>query len=396
MRVLIGADTYTPDVNGASYFTRRLAAALTPRHEVHMVAPARQVRSRTVSRDGVVEHRIRSLPIVRCSGFRFCPPVGLVATAVRVLDRVQPDVVHVQSHFPLCRAVIAAARIRGVPVVATNHFMPENLVHYLPVRGELRDRVRRWAWADAAKVFAHADVVTAPTPYAAALTESAGLRAPVRPISCGMDLARFRTGTATADFRLRYRVRQCPTIGYVGRLDLEKNLDVLVRALPVVRRRITDVQLMLVGTGDQRRRLERLATRLGVADALICTGFVADADLPAAYAAADVFVNPGTAELQSLVTLEAMASGLPVLAADASALPHLVRDGHNGYLFPPGDSAALADRLIAVLSDHSHAGVMGRRSRALAERHDVRATVGAFESIYAELTATSAPRLVAA
>ncbi|GAB4008926.1 hypothetical protein GCM10029992_66630 [Glycomyces albus] len=281
-------------------------------------------------------------------------------------------------------------------MVATNHFMPENLVHYLPVRGELRDRVRRWAWADAARVFAHADVVTAPTPYAAALAEASGLRAPVRPISCGMDLARFRTGTATTDFRLKYRVRQCPTIGYVGRLDLEKNLDVLVRALPAVRRRIADVQLMLVGTGDQRRRLERLAARLGVADALICTGFVADADLPAAYAAADVFVNPGTAELQSLVTLEAMASGLPVLAADASALPHLVRDGHNGYLFPPGDSAALADRLIAVLSDHSHAGVMGRRSRALAERHDIRATVGAFESIYAEMTAASAPRLVAA
>jgi glycosyltransferase involved in cell wall biosynthesis len=397
MRVLIGADTYAPDVNGASYFAQRLAATLVRRHQVHVVAPARGARSRTMSRDGIVEHRVRSLPVVRRAEYRFCAPVGLVGTAGRLLDRVQPDVVHVQSHFFLCRALITAAGTRGIPVVATNHFMPENLVHYLPVRGVWRDRVQRWAWADAAKVFTGADVVTAPTPYAAALTESAGVRGPVRPISCGMDLIRFRASTAAAaDFRLRYQVPQRPTIAYVGRLDLEKNLDVLVRALPAVRRRIADVQLLLVGIGDQQRRLQALAARLGVANGMICTGFVDDVDLPGAYAAADVFVNPGTAELQSLVTLEAMASGIPVLGADAAALPHLVRDNHNGFLFPPGDSATLADRLVAVLSDHARADVMGRRSRVLAEQHDIGATAAAFEAIYAEATAVSAPEQVTA
>jgi glycosyltransferase involved in cell wall biosynthesis len=393
MRVLIGADTYAPDVNGASYFAQRLAAALAVTHEVHVVVPARTAESRTVFHDGIVEHRVRSLPVVRRKGFRFCAPVGLVTTAGRILEHVRPDVVHVQSHFFLCRALVEAANRLGIPVVATNHFMPENLSHYLPVRGEMLDRIQRWAWQDAARVFAKADVVTAPTPYAAQLAESSGVPGPVVPISCGLDLSRFRVGTAVNGFRLKYRVPQRPTIAYVGRLDLEKNLDVLVRALPRVRRRISDAQLMLVGTGEQRRRLETLAAQLGVTDAVVFTGFVDDADLPSAYAAADVFVNAGTVELQSLVTLEAMASGLPVLGAHASALPHLVHHGDNGYLFPPGDAAALADGLVAVLSDHTRAKAMGVRSRALAERHDIAATVAAFEDLY---TIRSAPALVPA
>ncbi|GAA1023053.1 hypothetical protein Aple_098800 [Acrocarpospora pleiomorpha] len=392
MRVLIGADTYAPDVNGASYFAQRLAAALTSRHEVHVVAPAPTAENRIVYRDGIVEHRVRSLPVLRRKGFRFCAPIGLVTAAGRILDHVRPDVVHAQSHFFLCRALITAAAERGIPVVATNHFMPENLSHYLPLRGKMLERVNRRLWADAARVFNGANVVTAPTPYAAGLAESHGVRGPVRPISCGMDLSRFRTGTAAATFRLKYRVPHRPTIAYVGRLDLEKNLDVLVRALPAVRRRIADAQLMLVGIGDQRRRLEALAERLYVADGLIFTGFVDDADLPAAYAAADVFVNAGTAELQSLVTLEAMASGLPVLGANATALPHLVRDDHNGYLFPPGDSATLADRLVAVLSDHTRAELMGKRSRVLAEQHDIGATIAAFEAIYHEVVPTRIPK----
>ncbi|MFG1605408.1 glycosyltransferase [Actinoplanes sp. NPDC049265] len=382
MRILIAADTYAPDVNGASYFAQRLAHALVPTHEVHVVAPATSAESRTVFVDGVVEHRVRSLPVLRRKGFRFCAPVGLVTAARRILEFVRPDVVHAQSHMLLSRAVIAAANELGIPVIATNHFMPENLSHYLPVKGALLERVEAWAWRDCARVFTKADVVTAPTPYAAALAERKGVPGPVLPISCGMDLSRFRAGTPAAAFRLKYRVPQRPTIAYVGRLDKEKNLDVLVRALPAVRRRIADAQLVLIGKGDQQHRLEALAQRLGVAQGLVFTGFVDDADLPAAYAAADVFVNAGTAELQSLVVLEAMASGLPVLGADASALPHLVHHGHNGFLFPPGDHDRLAEHLVTVLADHHKAKEMGVRSRAIAERHDVATTVKEFERLY--------------
>jgi glycosyltransferase involved in cell wall biosynthesis len=162
VRILIGADTYAPHVNGASYFAQRLAVALTARHEVHVVAPSTDTRNHAgMSSDGVVEHRVRSLPVPGHSRFRFCPPLGLRAAARRILDEVQPDVVHVQSHVPLCRALVDAAHERGLFVIATSHFMPETLIHYLPIGNAGRTRAHEWIWRDAARVFAKADIVTA-------------------------------------------------------------------------------------------------------------------------------------------------------------------------------------------------------------------------------------------
>ncbi|SDT42113.1 glycosyltransferase [Actinoplanes derwentensis] len=394
MRVLIGADTYAPHVNGASYFAQRLAVALTARHEVHVAAPSLGLRSHTVrTATGVTEHRVRSLPIPGHPGYRFCPPWtpsatagragwGLRAEAARILDEVRPDVVHVQSHFPLCRALIEAARERGLFVIATNHFMPENLLHYLPIGTAGRANLHGWAWRDAARVFTGADIVTAPTPYAAALATLSGIPGPVLPISCGIDLARFRTEAPTADFRRAHGLAANPVITYVGRLDAEKHIDVLIQSFALIQRS-TGAKLLLVGTGAEHRALTTLAGDLGVAEHVVFTGFLPDEELPSAYAATTVFVNAGTAELQSLVTLEAMASGRPVIGADAAALPHLVLDGETGYLFPPGDPAALADCLTRLLSDPVHAAALGRRAREVAEQHDATHTTAAFEHLYA-------------
>ncbi|WP_139233252.1 glycosyltransferase [Micromonospora sediminimaris] len=391
MRILIGADTYAPHVNGASYFAQRLAVALTARHEVHVVAPSTDTRNHAgMSSDGVVEHRVRSLPVPGHPRFRFCPPLGLRAAARRILDEVQPDVVHVQSHFPLCRALVDAAHERGLFVIATNHFMPENLIHYLPIGNAGRTRAHNWAWRDAARVFAKADIVTAPTPYAATLAVVSGVSGPVLPISCGIDLTRFREQAPAAEFRSAYSLAHKPTITYVGRLDAEKNLDVVMRAFAVVRRSL-DVQLLLVGTGSEDRTLRSLAGELGVAEHVTFTGFIPDEDLPSAYAASAVFVNAGTAELQSLVTLEAMASGRPVIGADAAALPHLVRDKETGYLFPPGDVVVLSERLLTVLGDPKHAEELGHRARAVAEEHDQTHTVSAFEQLYRMRPARESP-----
>jgi glycosyltransferase involved in cell wall biosynthesis len=118
-------------------------------------------------------------------------------------------------------------------------------------------------------------------------------------------------------------------------------------------------------------------------------GFVSDAELVDAYRAAAVFCMPGVAELQSLATMEAMAAGRPVVAADAVALPHLVTPGHNGWLFPPGDVAALADRLASVFDQPGALARMGAASRELITRHDVRSSLDRFETLY--LTALGAP-----
>ncbi|MCC5574966.1 glycosyltransferase [Microtetraspora sp. AC03309] len=387
-RVLIATDTYPPDVNGAAYFTHRLAAGLAARgDDVHVVCASDTGPPRGDSADGVTVHRLRSAPLLVHPTMRVSVPAGLGRTMSRLIERVRPDVVHVQGHFVVGRAAVGAARRAGLPVVATNHFMPDNLFQFAHVPAGLRDRVGRMAWRDFTQVFSRADRVTTPTRIAAGLLSAKGFTGEVEAVSCGIDLHRFQPRPWDRSRALeRFGLPDLPTVLFVGRLDEEKCLDDLVLALPQVLNRV-DAQVVLAGTGGRRATLERLAARTGVGERVRFLGFVPDADLPLVYAAADVFAMPGIAELQSIATLEAMASGLPVVAADAMALPHLV-DG-NGRLYAPGDVRAMARHLAAILTDPGLRAAMGRASLALAAPHDHRRSLARFEEIYTELATRS-------
>lgn len=384
MRVLIATDSYPPDLSGTAVFTQRLARGLAARgHEVHVVCASDSGPIRTVLDAGVRLHRLWSLPVGLHPGVRFAPPPGVPASLRRLVRLLRPEVVHVQDHFTIGRAAIRAALATGTPIVATNHFLPDNLTPYVP--RPVRPMLTRAAWWDFERIYAAADHLTAPTPTAALLTgEHLGGRS-IETVSCGVDVHRFRPRPEQAvAARKRFGLPDLPTIGYVGRLDPEKRLDELIRAAALLPPE-PPVQVVMTGTGTQLRRLRRLAAELGVADRVHFLGLVPDSRLAEVYCAADVFCMPGVAELQSIATLEAMASGLPVVLADAVALPHLVSSGRNGRLFRPGDVAGLAAALQSVLCSDLARHAMGAASRALARQHASERTVARFEEVYAAL-----------
>ncbi|MFI6299627.1 glycosyltransferase [Nonomuraea sp. NPDC050790] len=380
-RILISTDTYPPDVNGTAVFAYRLATGLAERgNEVHVICQSDEGPAKADVVDGVIVHRLRSAPLLVHPTMRVAVPTRLD----RLVEAIDPDVLHCQGHFVVGRAAIKAARRRGVPVVATNHFMPDNLFQFGHVPARLREKAGQLAWRDFRRVFNRAQRVTTPTPLAAKLLADQGFTGEVEPVSCGIDLARFRPHTEPKQWaRKMFGLPDRNTVLFVGRLDEEKRLDDLVRALPYVLND-TDAQLAFVGRGNQREALEQLARRIGVGDRVFMLGFVPDEQMPQAFAAADVFAMPSIAELQSIATLEAMASGLPVVVADAMALPHLVDD--NGFLFPPRDVISLAKGLTALLSDESLRERMGKASRELALTHDHQNSLARFEQIYDEVT----------
>lgn len=382
LRILIGADTYPPDVNGAARFTERLATGLAARgHDVHVVAPSETgPPGRGARRPGhPTVHRVRSYAYPSQDRFRVTLPWRAAGATTDLLARLRPEVVHVQSHFSVGRGLAVAAHARAVPLVATNHFMPENLLDHAPVPAAAAGWVSRWAWRDLARVYGRADALTAPTPCAVRmLRERAGLPGG-RAVSCGIDLERFTAGTEDP----------VPTVLFVGRLEQEKRVGELIAAFARVPGR---ARLEIVGDGSRRAGWAALARRLGVADRVRFRGVVDDEELVAAYRRAAVFAIPGVAELQSLVTLEAMAAGLPVVAADAVALPHLVRTGHNGVLYPPGDVDALAGALGALLGDPGARARMGAASRETVAAHALGSTLDEFEALYAAAAGTRVTR----
>ncbi|WP_370962628.1 glycosyltransferase family 4 protein [Amycolatopsis sp. cg9] len=383
LRVLIGADTFPPDINGAAFFAERLARGLAGRgHEVHVACPSDTGPPRTEERDGYTVHRIRSRAIPFHGDYRFCTPGAARPAVGEILDEVRPDVVHVQAHFGVGRTLLGVAAERGIPGVATNHFMPDNLLGYTPFPRRVKAAIARWAWKDLVRVYRDARLVTTPTPRAAEVLARIGLDRPAQVVSCGIDLGHYAVPARPADRPM--------SVLFVGRLDAEKNIDQLLRALAP----LPHVRADLVGDGTRRRDLEALAGDLGIGDRVTFHGFVSDADLVHRYAEADVFCMPGTAELQSLATMEAMAARLPVIAADALALPHLVHHGENGYLFEPGAITTFTRWIADLAADPGARARMGEASRAIVAHHDVENALATFESQYRILLGVPAPAAV--
>jgi len=378
LTVVIGCDTFAPNVNGAAKFAERLAAGLVQRgHVVHVVAPSadgwRGTRFETHEGQRMIVHRLYSWRWFPHDWMRFAMPWRIRQNSARILDEVKPDVVHFQSHIIVGRGLGIEAAERGIRIIGTNHFMPENMLEFTLLPKAVQAKAVQMAWRAARRTFGRAEAVTTPTRKAAQFLEQyTGLRG-VHAISCGIDADNY-----TPDFTPRTANR----ILFVGRVTGEKHIDVLLRAVSLLDESL-DAQLEIVGGGDQLRNLQQLATSLGIADRVRFTGYVSDDELKHAYSRATVFAMPSIAELQSIATMEAMASALPVVAADAMALPHLVHEGENGHLFEPGNAQALADRLTDVLSSSpERLEEMKRASLRIVAAHDINRTISTFESLY--------------
>ncbi|MBI2322986.1 MAG: glycosyltransferase [Chloroflexi bacterium] len=381
MRLLLALDSYWPNIDGVAVSLDRLAWALAARgHAVAVLAP-RVVGA--AERPGPVI--VRRLPALRWPG----SPAHLAVPLVRAhLASWRPDVIITALPFSLGLATLRAAGVARVPVVGVTSTMPAWLSARLPLRGAWRATLDCALWRLLAAFYGRCTAVVAVSATALALLRRHGLRRPAHVISTGVALDRFRPRPRDAALAVRLGLPAKRTVLYAGRLDADKRLDVLLAGFARLRERC-DAHLLLVGDGGARAALERAAQGRGLGAHVTFAGFLPAPDYTQVFALADVFAITSPAELQSLVALEAAASGLPLVAVDAGALPELVKPGGNGDLVPPEDPAALAAALASILAEPGRAAALGRRSRALAAAHDLRQTFDRYEAL---LTALASDR----
>jgi phosphatidylinositol alpha-1,6-mannosyltransferase len=191
----------------------------------------------------------------------------------------------------------------------------------------------------------------------------------------GVDVDTFHPGVDGGAVRARHGLSDRPVIVCVSRLVPRKGQDMLIRALPMVRRRVPGAALLLVSGGPYRKKLEGLARAQGVESDVVFTGSVPWAELPAHYAAGDVYAMPCRTRAAGLdveglgiVYLEASATGLPVVGGDSGGAPDAVLEGETGFVVGGRDVASLADRLTDLLVDPARAKAMGAAGRAWVER----------------------------
>jgi phosphatidylinositol alpha-1,6-mannosyltransferase len=190
----------------------------------------------------------------------------------------------------------------------------------------------------------------------------------------GVDTDTFHPGVDGSEIRRKYGLSDRPVVVCVSRLVPRKGQDMLIRALPLVRKKVSDAALLIVSGGPDRDRLGKLAK--GQENDVVFTGSVPWTALPEHYAAGDVYAMPCRTRRRGLdveglgiVYLEASATGLPVVAGDSGGAPDAVIEGETGYVVDGRDVAAIADRLVTLLQDRDLAARMGKAGRTWVERN---------------------------
>lgn len=370
MRIAYVSETWPPEINGVSLTASRTVAYLRQRHAVQVVRPRQPLDALAAAEDTVLMHGV---PIPLYPDLR----MGLPSTwrLSRMWRLQRPDLVHVATEGPLGWSAVSAARALDIPV--TSDF-----------RTRFDEYGRHYVWqgcADVVRTYLRAfhnraDATFVATDELRRWLETNGFER-VNVCARGVDSRLFGPHRRSESLRRQWSgmpdnapsPAQGPFVLYVGRLAREKNLDLLMRAWQRVRGLAPTAHLVLVGDGPLRAQLQRRCP-----EAVFC-GVQKGETLAAHYASADLFVFPSQTETFGNVVLEAMASGLAVVAYRAAAAAMHVRNGINGRAVDPGNEDEFVSAAGALAVDPLLLARYGHAARLSVERHSWESVLGGFE-----------------
>ena len=389
MKILIASDLHYPTINGVATFSRNLARGLAERgHEVLVIAPSQTGKPSKEVDGNYVIVRTASVAFPFYQNFRIS--LNPLREVKKIIDEFDPDVIHIQMIVMwIGTAAMKYGNKTGIPIVSTNHAMPENLMDNLKLLAPVSKPINYTLKAYGARFHAKADFLTLPTQAAIdmfSIGDKVKMNVPMAAVSNGIDLQRFTRGTAPAEIYEKFGLpTDKPIISYIGRLDAEKHLPVLVRAFQQIHEKSPDTHLLVVGDGTDAANLRDIVASYGLQDSVTFTGRVSDQEIVDLHKVGTVYCMPSPAELQSIATLEAMASGQPIVAIDAGALKELCQNERNGYLCEKDNVDEIAAALLKIVQNPQLREQFAKESLAIANTHDLQTTLARFEEIYSDL-----------
>jgi glycosyltransferase involved in cell wall biosynthesis len=370
-------------VSGAAVVVEKLAIEMAGRgHQVLVIAASEKDHPYIVQKENLTVVRLASIHNPYRVGQRFLLNPG--PAAFKALTGFRPDIIHAHEPLHLGWTGVRYAQKTGVPITLTVHQLPWFVTKYLPAgTGPWIEHV---LWKYACWSLIRFTQIIAPSSTVAGIIKS---KTGIKPetIGYGFDPEVFHPCNSEEGERSALRARLdlpkgSPILLHVGRLDTDKSVDrVIIAATEVIRN--TDAHLLVVGDGSQKDALIDLCRSLGIEKHVHFPGYISvEEGLAEIYRMAGLFVTASEIETQGIVLLEAMASGLPIVAVNATCIPEVVHDGHNGYLVKSGDVREMTDAIYRLLNDPALAGWMSREGIRLAKAHGSRAFIDQHERLY--------------
>jgi len=386
MKILIASDLYWPTVNGVSMAARTLAKGMANRgHEVLVIAPSQTGKKYKEIDGNYTVARTASTVFPYYQNFRICLYPNLEVK--KIIKDFKPDVVHLMGFLMISQAVMKYSQRYEIPIVSTNHAMPENLMDNLKRLAPLSRPINYVMKEYIVRFHKKTDYFTMPTQSALDIFKlsTRKLNIPVEAVSNGIDLSMFTPSPPPQSIFKKYKIpTDKPIVAYIGRVDAEKHISVLIDAFVRVLKKC-DAHMIIVGKGTETANLQQQAKDLGVIDKITFPGCVSEQEIVDFHKLGNVFCMASPVELQSIVMLEAMASGKPVVAVDAGPLKELCQNGRNGILCETDNDKEIAEAILRILGDPVMAKKMGEESIKIASTHDVQKTLDRYEQIYTQV-----------
>jgi glycosyltransferase involved in cell wall biosynthesis len=383
MNLVITTETYLPFVAGVSTSTDNIARFMARRgHHVTIVCPKPVLKDPVPPEKNLTITHTPSLPDPFFNGKSFSPfpmPFRMLRNVLK-----DTDLVHIQEPGAVGYTALYTAKRRDIPVVGALHFTPEQIFRILffpklPLFIKIVKRYIRW-------FYNQCDGIMVPTETFARFLRETGVSKPIQVVSNGVDTEDF---VPTKDRMVKRDLYRLPNdkilFFFLGRLDIDKHADTIIRALPKTE---NNVHLVIAGEGKEEGNFRALAASLGVEGRITWLGYINHEQMKDVYQSVDAFVLMSPYEVQSIVTLQAIASGLPVLACKEGALPELCHNGINGFTISLNDDTALSEKMNVLAGDESLREKMGKESRTISLPHDRETALAKLLEFYKKIVAS--------
>jgi glycosyltransferase involved in cell wall biosynthesis len=336
LRIAVVTETWPPEVNGVAVTLAKLVQGLSHRnHDVQLIRPRQTKTDGQLNDTNLEEVLMRGMPIPRYPELKLGLPSK--KTLVRTWTLRRPDVVHIATEGPLGWSALQAAKVLKLPVTSDFRTNFQSYSKHYGV-GWLRKPIVAYL-----RKFHNATACTMVPTNELKRTLSENGFVNLKVVSRGVDTKLFNVGRRSTQLRNAWGANDhTKVLISVGRMAPEKNLEQVLRTYESLRLIDTQLKLVMVGDGPLREQFQQRHPNI------IFPGMLSQTELAAYYASSDLFVFPSQTETFGNVTLEALASGIPVLAFDCAAARDWVQHGINGWLVPENNSDGFVDQAVAI------------------------------------------------
>jgi glycosyltransferase involved in cell wall biosynthesis len=381
LRIAMFADTFFPTIDGVVSSMITTATELSKKgNQVMLFVPKPKTYERLPEFKEFQITWVRSVPFFAYGQYRVAPPFSF--SAQKAFDSFDPDIVHCHTPFSMGWMGINFAKRNRIPIIATYHTLLPDFLMYLPIPLFNRTKLaKELAWEYTKFFYKKADLVT--TPSREMSKELEKRRVPALFVSNPLEFRLFNQFAGTKKSGKEFR------LVFFGRLSFEKNIEVLLQALKLLLDKKKKVRLIIVGNGPAEETLKKTVQELGIQKSVEFAGVLRGKELAKKVASCHCSLTASTIETQGLTILEGMAAGIPCIGADYLAIPASVKEGKNGFLFPPFHPETCAKKIEKLLESKALLKKLSKNAVETARPYSAEKVCEEWEKTYRELSPES-------